>query len=44
MLELKIEKRRKRGRPAKLWIDVIEEDIRKRGVVRQDAGIEKVEG
>ena len=33
-----MKKRRRRGRPVKLWIDVIEEDMRKRGIVRQDAG------
>ena len=38
VLELKIEVRRKRGRPFKRWIDVIEEDMKKRGVVQQDAG------
>ena len=38
MLELKIEGRRKRGRPVKEWIDVVEEDMKKRGVVQQDAG------
>ena len=38
MLELKIEGRRKRGRPVKRWIDVVEEDMKKRGVVQQDAG------
>ena len=38
MLELKIEGRRKRGRPVKRWIDVVEEDMEKRGVVQQDAG------
>ena len=31
MFELKIEGRRKRGRPVKRWIDVVEED-------EQDAG------
>ena len=36
-LELKIEGQRKRGRPAKQWIDMVEEDIRKRVVVQQDA-------
>ena len=36
--ELKIEGRRKRGRPVKRWIDVVGEDMKKRGVVQQDAG------
>ena len=38
MLELKIEGQRKRGRPVKRWIDVVEEDMKKRGVVQQDTG------
>ena len=38
MLELKIEGQRKRGRPIKLWIDVVEEDMQNMGVVHQDAG------
>ena len=38
VLEVKIEGWRKRGRPVKRWIDVIEEDMKKRGVVQQDAG------
>ena len=38
VFELKIEGRRKRGRPAKRWIDVVEEDMKKRGVVQQDEG------
>ena len=37
VFELKIEGRRKRGRPVKKWIDVVEEDMKKRGVVQQDA-------
>ena len=44
MFELKIEGRRKRGRPVKRWIDVVEEDMKKRGVVQQDAGIGRVGG
>ena len=38
VFELKIEGRRKRGRPVKRWIDMVEEEIKKRGVVQQDAG------
>ena len=38
VFELKIKGRRKRGRPVKRWIDVAEEDMKKRGVVQQDAG------
>ena len=38
VFELKIEGQRKRGRPVKRWIDVVEEDMKKRGVVQQDAG------
>ena len=38
VLELKIERWKKRGRPVKQWIDVVEEDMKKRGVVQQDAG------
>ena len=38
VFELKIEGRRKRGRPVKWWIDVVEEDMKKRGVVQQNAG------
>ena len=38
VLKLKIEERRKRGRPVKQWIDVVEEDMKKRGVVQQNAG------
>ena len=37
VFELKIEGQR-RGRPVKRWIDVVEEDMKKRGVVQQDAG------
>ena len=38
VFELKIEGRRKRGRPVKRWIDMVKEDMKKRGVVQQDAG------
>ena len=38
MFELKIEGQRKRGRPVKRWIDMVEEDMKKKGVVQQDAG------
>ena len=38
VFELKIEGRKKRSRPVKRWIDVVEEDMKKRGVVQQDAG------
>ena len=38
VLELKIEGQRKRGRPVKQWIDVGEEEMKKRGVVQQDVG------
>ena len=38
VFELKIEGQRKRGRPVKCWIDVVEEDMKRRGVVQQDAG------
>ena len=38
VFELKIEGWRKRGRPVKPWIDMVEEDMKKRGVVQQDAG------
>ena len=38
VLELKIEGQRKRGWSVKQWIDVVEEDMKKRGVLQQDAG------
>ena len=38
MLESKIEGQRKRDRPVKRRIDVAEEDMKKRGLVQQDAG------
>ena len=45
VLELKLEGRRKRGRLVKRWIDMVEEGMRNRGVVQQDArGIERVGG
>ena len=44
VFELNIEGRRKRGRPVKRWIDVVEEDMKKRGVVQQDAGDRRVGG
>ena len=43
VFELKIEGQRKRGRPVKRWIDMVEEDMKKRGVQQQDAG-DRVEG
>ena len=36
--ELKIEVQKKRGRPVKQWIDVVEEDMKKREVVQHEAG------
>ena len=42
VFELKIEGWRKRGRPVKQWIDMVEEDMKKRGVVQQDAGDREV--
>ena len=41
MLELKIEGQRKRDRPVKRWIDIVEEDMKKTGVVQLDAGYRK---
>ena len=38
VFELKIEGQTKRRRPVKRWIDVVKEDMKKRGVVQQDAG------
>ena len=38
VFELKIEGQRKRDRPVKRRIDVAEEDMKKRGLVQQDAG------
>ena len=38
VLKLKMKGWRKRGRPVKQWIEVVEEDMKKRGVVQQDAG------
>ena len=38
VFELKIEGRRKKGRPVKRWIDVVEANMKKKGVVQQDAG------
>ena len=32
VLELKIEEQRKRGRPVKQWIDMVEEDMEKEGI------------
>ena len=43
-LEFKIEGQRKRGRPVKWWIDVVEKDMKKREVVQQDAGDREVRG
>ena len=44
VFELNIEGQRNRGRPVKRWTDVVEEDMKKRGVVQQDAGIGRVGG
>ena len=38
VLELKIEGQRKKGRQVKRWIEVVEEDMKKRRVVQQHAG------
>ena len=38
VFELKIEGQRKRGRPVKRWIDVVEGDMKKRGVVQGRVG------
>ena len=43
-MELKIEGRRKRGRPVKERIVVVEKDMKKKVVVQQDAGDRKVLG
>ena len=42
VFELKIEGQRKRGRQVERWIDMVEEDMKKRGVVQQDAGDREV--
>ena len=42
VFELKIERQRKKGRPVKRWIDVVEDDMKKRGAVHQDAGYREV--
>ena len=42
MLELKIEGWKKRERPVKRWIDVVEDDLKKRAVVQHDAGHREV--
>ena len=39
VLELKIEGQRQRGRPVKQWIDMVQEDMRGRGVAQQDSGL-----
>ena len=44
VFELEIEGWRKRGRSVKQWIDVVKEDMKKRGVVQQDAGIGRFGG
>ena len=37
VFELKIEGQRKKGRPVKRWIDMVEEDMKKKGVVQQES-------
>ena len=44
MLELKIEGQRKRGRPVKRWIDVVEEDMERGELCNRMQGIERVGG
>ena len=44
VLQLKIEGRRKRGRPVKQWIDVVEEDMKKGELCNRMQGIGRVEG
>ena len=34
VFELKIEGQKKRGRPVKRWIDIVEEDMKERGVMQ----------
>ena len=44
VFELKIEGQRKRGRSVKQWIDVVEEEMKKRGVAHRMQGIGRVGG
>ena len=44
VLELKMDRRRKRVRPVKRWIDVVEEDMRKRELCNMMQGIGRVGG
>ena len=44
VFELNMEGRRKRGRSVKQWIDVVEEEMKKRGVAHRMQGIGRFGG